>query len=315
MTEPASDNAPAELLENLYVGLDHPLTQAAHAQGIEIRLGADFMDFIRGDKIVRIAIKHFIYGTDIVNSFDYYFSAVEHGRRFGKSLVDYSQPKYHDVVGYPDHPVFFPSLAEPMVTTTQYMEFAGLSAGMTALDLGAYCGLTSLIFKSAVGKSGTVVAVEADEQNLAALKRNFALYQRVKGDAVHLLEGAVWKDNGGLEFSSEGNMGSSAASIVGTSRGNLRRVASYTLSTIVEKFALERLDFVKCDVEGAEAVIFEDARFFERFRPRIIIETHLVNNLETTDKCIEDIEVYGYTCNEIHQDGVTLPLLECYPPA
>jgi hypothetical protein len=77
---------------------------------------------------------------------------------------------------------------------------------------------------------------------------------------------------------------------------------------------LETIDFIKCDVEGAEAVIFEDELFFKTFKPRIIVEVHFVKNKETTDKVISDLKKYGYTFKKIHQTGVTLPLLECYPP-
>ena len=208
---------------------------------------------------------------------------------------------------------YFPSFSEPLITTAQYMDFANLSEGMTVLDLGAYSGLASIMFSQAVGRTGTVVAVEADSQNTECIKRNFSNYGKYSENKIFLLEGAVWNNTDGLEFSTEGNMGSSVASIVGRNRGLVSKVPSFTLSAIADRFKLQRVDFIKCDIEGAERVVFTDRHFFQRFSPRIIIEPHIVDNSETTDKCSGDLETYGYTINRIVQEGVSLPLLECLP--
>ena len=76
-----------------------------------------------------------------------------------------------------------------------------------------------------------------------------------------------------------------------------------------------KIDYIKCDIEGAERVIFEDSNFFENFKPRIIIECHVVDGIDTTKKCVEDLSKYGYKCRPIEQFGVSLPLIECYPPS
>jgi FkbM family methyltransferase len=281
---------------------------------IRIRSSADYYDISKNNETVRINKKHFVYGFDIINSFEYYFSAVEPIDSFGKKLVDYSTPRYHDVVGYERHPIFFPSFSEPIVTTNQYIDFSNLKSGCTAIDIGAYSGLTSLIFKDLVGADGTVIAIDADKLNMIALEKNIAAYKAVTSNKVEILYGAVWSHDKGLEFSNEGNMGSSAADIVGSGRGTVTKVPSFKLSQVASMFNLEKIDFIKCDIEGAESVIFEDHDFFEKYHPRIIVETHMVDGKETTNKCVSDLESYGYTCKRVVQTGSTLPLIECYPP-
>jgi FkbM family methyltransferase len=286
----------------------------ARLKGIELVFYPDCVDFKRDHDTIRISKKHLVYSDDIINSFDYYFSAVRAVRTEDVSLVDYSTPRYHEVVGYDRHPVFFPSFSEPIVTTNQYLSFANLKEGSIVVDLGAYCGLTAIVFKDIVGSTGRVIAVDVDELNLTAIKKNFDNYKKVTGNDIELLVGAVWNHSRGLEFSVEGNMGSAAAQIVGERRGKIVVVKSYTLTDISTVYDLDKVDFVKCDVEGAEAVIFEDAKFFERCKPRIIIEPHIVEGTETTRKCEADLKNYGYSVRRIQQSGVTLPLLECYPP-
>jgi hypothetical protein len=108
-------------------------------------------------------------------------------------------------------------------------------------------------------------------------------------------------------------MGSSAASILGRNRGSVHSVPSFTLSALCARFDLSRVDFVKCDIEGAEQVIFGDEAFFQRFRPKIMIEPHMLAGVETTAACVSQLQRFGYTCRRIDQEGVSLPLLQCVP--
>jgi FkbM family methyltransferase len=301
-------------IDQLYQYLKDPLQDLATKNGMEIKVGAHYLDFINQRRIIRISIRHFVYGQAIVRFFEYYFGAVKPIKFNDYDLIDYSLPKYHDVNGFDLIPIIFPSFAEPVVTTQQYMEFADLKPGDTVFDLGAYSGLTSILFKEAVGNFGSVIALEADEQNIAPAQKNLALYEKVTGRRISLLYGAAWNHCNGLTFSSEGNMGSSALEIVGGNRGNSVSVRSMTLSRIVELSRSSSVDFIKCDIEGAEDVVFEDKEFFSIHKPRIIIETHMVSGKETTEKCINDLAFLGYKCRIINQSGVALPLIECSPP-
>lgn len=302
-------------IDQLYQPLAEPVADIAADFGIQVIAAAHYLDFRKGDKVVRISVRHFVYGEDIARSFDYYHDAVKPVDVGGVSLVDYSTPRYHDVVGFDLMPVFFASFAEPVKTTTQYLDFAGLGAGASVIDLGAYAGLTSIIFKQQVGESGRVVAVDADRQNVVAIERNLALFERMTGDRVDFKHAAIWNHTDGLSFSSEGNMGSAVSGMMTGDRGVTDEVPSATLSSLVEEFGLERVDFIKCDVEGAELKVFEDEAFFERFKPRIIVESHEVDGGgTTTGKFSADLERHGYTCRVIDQHGVVLPLVECHPP-
>jgi len=293
----------------------YPLIMKATAskRGLSVRLHDSFIDVIKDDAIIRVSRKHTVYLNDIFLSFDYYHKAVMPFRVNGFNIVDYSSPRYHDVAGFDLWPIMFPSFAEPVVTTSQYLEFAGLTAEMTVMDLGAYSGLTSILFSQSVGPHGTVLAIVADPVNLQCIHRNIDRYNRYSSSFIKIIEGAVWNNSGGIKFSCEGNMGSSASTIVGSNRGRLIEVQTYTLSDIAKLNKLTRVDFIKCDIEGAESVVFEDKEFFEAFRPRIIVEPHMIDGKLTSDKVIADLSRYGYKCRAIQQKGVSLPLIECVP--
>jgi FkbM family methyltransferase len=302
-------------IDGLYPALDdnHPLSIQAKAQGITIRLGAHYLDFYRGTQIIRISLKHLIYAGDIISSFEYYFRAVKPQSFNQHEIIDYSTTRFHNVIGFDLMPVVFSSFCEPLLTTNQYLDFANLKPGNTVFDLGAYSGLTSIVFKEIVGNLGKVIAVDADSENMKTIVENTKLYKSITGNSIDIIFGALWNHCNGLSFSTEGNMGSSASDIVGGNRGRVDMIKSYTLSEICEMAKVKSIDFIKCDIEGAEAVIFEDETFFRNHQPRIIIETHLIDGVETTEKCISDLAKFGYKCRKIVQTGVVLPLIECYP--
>jgi FkbM family methyltransferase len=298
----------SNFLIELYVRFKHEVAERGRIRGYEIMSSSHHFDVVNGDKVIRVAVKHFIYLDDIIAHFDYYFDCVEPVHYGSKHLVDYSVPKYHDVIGYDRSPVFFTSFCEPLKTTGQYLDFAKLNEGDRVFDLGAYSGLTSILFRDAVGDEGRVLAVEPDTDNLFALRKNLALYRAITRRDIKLVEGAVWHHNDGISFSSEGNMGSGANEILGYNRGKNIEVQSYTLSNLAEASGFDRVDFIKCDIEGAERYVFDDQPFFLRHKPKIIIETH---GEGTPDHCASVLARYGYRCRIIEQAGVYLPLMEC----
>lgn len=91
----------------LYPLLEHPVQKYASQYGMQIKVAAHYIDVIHDSNIVRLNIKHFVYIYDIIKSFDYYFSAVKPNLvHNGAAIVDYSTPRYHDVVGIDLMPVF-----------------------------------------------------------------------------------------------------------------------------------------------------------------------------------------------------------------
>jgi len=162
-----------------------------------------------------------------------------------------------------------------------------------------------------------VIALEPDPQNLKACQTNIAEHQRVNGLAnITLRSSAVGDINGLLPFSSEGSMGSAAAVIVGGGRGSVIHVEAVTLDQLVLDYQLERVAFVKMDIEGMELGVLQRAEaFLRRFRPRLVIEPHYVAGVLTTDGIVSCLTGCGYACEVIEQYGVALPLITAVPNA
>lgn len=280
----------------------------------------DIIKVYKNDKCIIIPENLEVYIYDLKLDYDLYFNAVESKFDGKYYVVDYRENQIHKIIGYDLHKIMLPSLSEAVGASLQYIKFADLNKNSVVLDLGSYCALTAILFDNAIRScgekaKGKVITVEADPKNLKSINYNLNEYKKVTGRDIEFLHAAVWDTNSSIKFSSEGYMGASAYH-VGTNRGKEIEVPAYTLSHIAKLYNLKKVDFIKCDIEGAEVNIIKDYKFFKKYSPKIIIECHYLD-LEQTKNTKEDVinclEKYGYNCETVKQDGFDLPLLECTP--
>jgi FkbM family methyltransferase len=291
------------------------ISAEAASFGVSVRYGPEFIEAVKGSHAIRLSYRNEIYLVDCVTFFDFFFEAVKPFEVGERKIADFSTPRFHEVVGFDDFPVQFPSIPEPHVTLDQYLSFAGLKDGDIVLDLGVYAGLSSIVFSRTVGAKGQVFGFEADKINFGVATRNLELARRFGLPAnVLLVPKAVWSHEDGLEFSAEGAMGSSAVSLVGRGRGSTVKVSTTTLEAFCSEQGLDRLDFIKIDIEGAEVQVLESSqRLLSRFRPRMIIEPHLIGGQMTADRCRAILKDAGYATRVVDQAGARVPLIEAWP--
>lgn len=259
------------------------------------------MRIVKEGRTIKLNDANAIYQNDIRMNFDFYFNSVENDGL----MVDFSEPREHNIVGF--GPLLCPSFPEPVGTIDQYLNFAKLEPDHVMFDLGAYAGLSAIIFKRFCH---TVIAVEPDPRNAKCLRENL---RRYIPDGIGIDHRPLWSEHKQLVFSSEGCMGSTALQFVSPHRGQHVELEAITLSDLAESQKLDRVDFIKCDIEGAEAEIFKDKAFFKKFRPKIIIEPHEINGKLNAEVVVEHLKAVGYSAKIVPQLGSTLPLIEAVP--
>jgi FkbM family methyltransferase len=248
----------------------------------------------------------------MMENFDYYVNSVIPVTVDGKMLVDMSGPRYHRLRGFADIPFLFPSHTEPYGTTAEYLAFAGLGEGQIVLDIGAYSAVTSIIFAELVGASGHVYAFEADRTNYECALQNVQLARRWMGLAnITLVNKAVWSHSEGIMFSNEGAMGSSAVEITGGGRGVETKTPSTTLEAFCREQGLERVDFIKVDIEGGEIELLESSvDFLAVLKTKLIVEPHWVNGSMSTGRCSRLLTLAGYTVRIREKMGESEQMIE-----
>jgi FkbM family methyltransferase len=152
-----------------------------------------------------------------------------------------------------------------------------LRPGMVFVDVGANDGYYTLFAARRVGPSGRVVAAEPSSRERAHLQRNLG---RNGLDNVAVVPAAIGAAVGLADLhlahgvhAGHNTLGSFAHDDV--VRASLERVPIEPLDSVIARLGLARVDFVKIDVEGAEAsVIAGAATVLSAMRPLMLIEVN-----------------------------------------
>jgi FkbM family methyltransferase len=138
-----------------------------------------------------------------------------------------------------------------------------------AMDIGANIGVTSIILGHYLPQ-GRVFALEPGKTIFGLLERNLKHSGRQN---VTPLNCAVSDQTQVLRFVEQSAYGHLDANAAACSPEDEGAVKTYALDDLVDELKLDRLDFIKVDVEGFEPEFFEGARrTLARFNPVVYFE-------------------------------------------
>jgi FkbM family methyltransferase len=124
------------------------------------------------------------------------------------------------------------------------------------VDLGANIGLATLWFKRQY-PGARIVALEPDPDVFACLERNVR-QNRLAG--LELVNKAAWSEDATLRFVQDGADGGRAADPADARLADRRQVVEVQALAIEPFLAGRPIDFLKIDIEGAEAVVLAACR-------------------------------------------------------
>ncbi len=136
--------------------------------------------------------------------------------------------------------------------------------GDVVFDLGAHLGT----FAAVALRRGArlVVALEPEPVNAACIEKTFR--DEIAQGRLVLVKAAAWDAPGTLHFGGTGLLGK----IEGADAAATFSVPATTIDLTVERLRLDRVDFIKMDIEGAERQALAGARnTLARFGPRMAL--------------------------------------------
>lgn len=164
------------------------------------------------------------------------------------------------------------------------------------LDVGANFGYYSVRLAKEYGLASRVFAFEPNPATHELLKKNIALNGLTTVEAVM----AGLADHEGTAGMAS-RLGNSGASTVVEGSG----IQLTTLDRFWERQTLERLDFIKIDVEGFEEKLLRGAaETLRRFLPLILIELSpptLARTGSSVQRVLDLLDSYGYDVLEINR--------------
>ncbi len=180
---------------------------------------------------------------------------------------------------------------------------SSLPPGGVFIDVGANIG--RLTMEAAVAVDGLrVLAVEPVKSTYAALAANITrngLNSRVAtlrlALGAHTGRGAITAD-----------LGSANHLVTGSPSAGQEHIEIATLDDLLTQHGLNRVDVIKCDVEGAELFVLEGAaRTLEAFHPALLLEVEerwVTRYERSAIELFDFLLARGYSYERIRMDGV-----------
>jgi FkbM family methyltransferase len=138
--------------------------------------------------------------------------------------------------------------------------------GDVVLDAGSHLGTFTQIALNRGAR--VVVAFEPEPVNRTCFKRTFQT-EMAQG-RVKLIEAALWEHPGTVRLAGA----SASASVVPSASGfsDSIEVPATTVDLAIQSLKLDRVDFIKADIEGSERYAVRGAReTLSRYRPRMVL--------------------------------------------
>ncbi len=181
--------------------------------------------------------------------------------------------------------------------------------GMVCLDVGANIGLIGLHLARKTGPTGAVHCFEPVSNNVRRLEQhiernNLQSIVRIHQYALSNCTGKILMSIADQDYTNQG-MGSIV--LQDDLLSNQIEINAITLDAFAEQMGLDRLDFAKIDIQGAEPLFLEGGRrTLTRFHPDLVMEvspTDLGALGKTSRDLLHQIESLGYRIFTIRSDG------------
>lgn len=144
--------------------------------------------------------------------------------------------------------------------------------GDVVVDAGGCFGDTALYFGTMVKETGKVYSFEFVPDNIRVFEKNLTLNPMLK-ENIHIVRHAVGSKTGKLFYFED--TGPSTHLIEQKNNNRQQEVSVLSIDDLVRKENLDRLDFIKMDIEGAELDALKGAiTSIRRFKPKLAISVY-----------------------------------------
>jgi FkbM family methyltransferase len=172
--------------------------------------------------------------------------------------------------------------------------------GGVALDIGARWGTYTCLLARLVGPGGLVHTFEPNPQHSKALR---AIARSSQNMQFHPLALSDETGSAALHIPVVGDRASDGLASLARPKGAHRTVQIERRR--LDDLAFERVDFIKCDVEGHELAVFRGGEAtLRRLRPTVLVEIEQRHAGADLDATLAWFEALSYSSYAVHRDGL-----------
>ena len=174
-----------------------------------------------------------------------------------------------------------------------YQHFYKVKNGDVVMDAGANCGHLSIYYSKLTGENGKIYAFEPDKINIERINENINLNKDLENN-IKIESLLLWNENKMVDFYEAGTVGSSAVWIPDTDK--CVKKEAVRIDDWVRRNNINKLDFIKMDIEGAEIEALEGCvKTIQNLSPNFAIASyHFVNGEQTYIKVEEFFKKINY---------------------
>lgn len=164
--------------------------------------------------------------------------------------------------------------------------------GDTVIDCGVCWGDTTFEFACSVGKKGKVYAFEFIPFNLEVIQKNKEINPEIS-ERILVIDKAVWGQSGKKVFFTDDGPGSRVQ--FEPFDGAHGDCTTLSIDDMVTAKKIEKVDFIKMDIEGAEPhALFGATQTIKKFKPKLAISIyHNLSDFCSIAPWINDLDL-GY---------------------
>ncbi len=164
------------------------------------------------------------------------------------------------------------ALLDKLVVYNQYSHAScQIQKGDFVIDGGGCWGDTALIFAQKTGEKGEIFVFEFFEDNLKILKENFSLNDNTSKKVV-LIEKPLYNTSNKVLYL---NHACADITTLTENKNSLQQYKTISIDDFVEQNNIERIDFIKLDIEGSELAALDGARrTIMKYKPKLAIAAY-----------------------------------------
>ena len=194
--------------------------------------------------------------------------------------------------------LFFLGIYEPAMTVV-IKEI--VKPGMQVFDIGSNCGWYTLLMARCVGPEGKVYAFDIVPSLVRLLQKNLELNHLSN---VVVTRSALGNQNTVVDFYDDQLSGTANLSDQLVKNKQLDSVPMIRFDDFVQSNQIQRIDFIKCDIDGAEGLFLEGAQQAMMKTPQMIME--IFDQAQRVfhssgEELINKLRSYGYQLKNIDQ--------------
>jgi len=200
---------------------------------------------------------------------------------------------------------------EPLTTKLIIKE---IKPDFVCLDIGSNIGYYACLESKLVGEKGHIIAIEPSIENFQYLKKNLSFSQNQNYETCNF---ACGDKNGETNFAISDRSNWSRIvendDLQSLINDNIHivKVPVKKIDTFFLEKPIEKLDFIRMDVEGYESKIYSGMKeTIKKFKPILQIEVHhLFIGIDSTKKLLHELKNDGYKVKYYIPKDMDLPLM------